>query len=59
MWKLLTDLAVVYCSAASWEVASGDLRGAWDLVRQAEACLDQRRQQGEGDPPPEWLLLGN
>lgn len=58
MRALLADLAVVYCSAASWAVAAGDLRKALELVRQAEACLDQRKRQVAGEAAPVWFPVG-
>ena len=42
MWKLLADLAVVYCEAATWALAAGDMATAQKLVEKARVCLDQR-----------------
>ena len=42
MWHLLADLAVVYCEAATWALAAGDMAKAQKLVEKAGVCLDQR-----------------
>ena len=42
MWKLLADLAVVYCEAATWALAARDMARAQKLVEKARVCLDQR-----------------
>ena len=42
MWKLLADLAVVYCEAATWALAARDMATAQELVEKARVCLDQR-----------------
>ena len=42
MWQLLTDLAVVYCEAATWALAARDMATAQKLVEKARACLEQR-----------------
>ena len=59
MWRLLTDLAVVYCSAASWSLAAGDRASASELVQKAEACLHQRKRKSDGEPGPQWFIAGN
>jgi hypothetical protein len=47
MWKLLADLANVYCSAASWAWAARDSAQAQRLVEQAICCLRQRKGQAK------------
>jgi hypothetical protein len=42
MWKLLADLAVVYCKAATWALAGGDRARAQELVEKARLCLAER-----------------
>lgn len=59
MWKLLTDLAALYCSAASWALAAGERTKACELVEKAEACLQQRKRQSDGEAEPRWLITGN
>jgi hypothetical protein len=47
-WNLLGDLVVVYCDAASWELAAGHWEEAFELVEKACACLRQRKRESHG-----------
>lgn len=43
MWKLLGDLAVIYCRAAEWATAARNEQVGEELVERAWKCLVQRK----------------